>query len=204
MKIALIGASGNVGSRLVAEALRRGHSVTGIAREPSTLEAHHGLSLVRGDAKEPRVLAPLLAEHEVVVSSLPFVAIGPDLLIDAVCRSGVKRYLVVGGAGSLRTSDSGTLVVDTPGFPEFVREEATRGKLFLEALRTVDDLEWTMLSPSALFTAGERTGIFRLGRDTLLTAADGKSWISYEDYAIALLDEIETPKHVRRRFTVGY
>ena len=203
MKIAIIGATGNVGAPVAAEALRRSHSVTGIARRSAPLEARDGLPVVEGDANRPRELAPLLAGHDVVVSSIPFAGSSPDLLLDAVRRSHVKRYLVVGGAGSLQTAD-GTLLVDSPGFPEFVREEATCGKMFLDALRTVDDLDWTMLSPSALFVAGDRTGVFRLGADALLTAADGKSWISYEDYAIALLDEIESPKHIRRRFTVGY
>ena len=82
--------------------------------------------------------------------------------------------------------------------------EASRGKDFLDELRSVTDLDWTMLSPSLLFTAGERTGVFRLGKDTLLTGADGKSWISFEDYSIALLDELENPKHLKSRFTVGY
>jgi hypothetical protein len=127
----------------------------------------------------------------------------PALLIDAVRRAGVGRYLVVGGAGSLEVAP-GRLLIDTPEFPDFAREEAGAGKRFLDVLRTVDDLDWTMLSPSALFFAGERTGKFRLGTDALLTAADGKSWISYEDFAVALLDEIEAPKHVRQRFTVGY
>jgi len=115
----------------------------------------------------------------------------------------VKRYLVVGGAGSLEVSP-GHALVDSPGFPALYKEESLAGKAFLEALRKVDDLDWTMLSPSALFTEGKRTGVFRLGRDALLTAADGKSWISFEDFAVAMLDEVEHPRHIRQRFTVGY
>lgn len=203
MKIAIIGATGNVGAAIVAEALRRSHSVTGITRNPAKGGTGDGLRLVQGDANQPQELAPIFAGHDVVVSSVPFVGSSPDLLIDAVRRSRVKRYVVVGGAGSLQTSQ-GILLVDSPGFPEFVRAEATRGKMFLDVLRTCDDLDWTMLSPSAEFTAGDRTGAFRLGDDTLLTAADGKSWISYDDYAIALIDEIESPKHIGRRFTIGY
>jgi len=121
---------------------------------------------------------------------------------EAVRLSGVKRYLVVGGAGSLWASP-GKLHVDSPHFPAFAKDEAMGGKRFLDQLRDLMDLEWTMLSPSALFTAGERTTRFRLGEDTLLSGIDGKSWISYEDFAIAMLDEIETPSQVRRRFTVG-
>ena len=203
MKIAVLGATGHVGSPIVAEALRRSHSVTGIVREPWRHEGRQHLLFIKGDANEPQEIAPLLAEHDVVVSAVPFRNSRPALLIDAVRRSRVKRYLVVGGAGSLQIAD-GTLLVDSPDFPEFVREEATGGKVFLDVLRTVDDLDWTMLSPSALITSGDRTGTFRLGEDTLLTSAAGKSWISYDDYAIALIDEIESPRHVRRRFTVGY
>ena len=183
--------------------LGRGHSITGIVRNPSKHKVRENLLLVKGDANQPQELAPLLAGHDVVVSAVPFKGSSPDLLINAVRRSRVKRYLVVGGAGSLKTAD-GSLHVDSPGFPEFVREEASRGKLFLDVLREVHDLNWTMLSPSAIFASGDRTGTFRLGQDGLLTAADGKSWISYDDYAIALIDEIEAPKHLRRRFTVGY
>jgi putative NADH-flavin reductase len=203
MKIAIIGATGNVGTRIVMEALDRGHAVTAIARHPSALLPRDGLTMVAGDAHNAAALAPSLAGHDAVVSALRFIGSDPAMLFDAVRRSGVRRYLVVGGAGSLSTGQGG-LVIDAPGFPAFALEEAGKGRDFLAALRTVDDLDWTMLSPSALFVAGERTGHFRLGQDTLLTAADGRSSISYEDYAIALLDEIETPRHIRARFTVGY
>ncbi|MDQ0393098.1 NAD(P)-dependent oxidoreductase [Labrys monachus] len=203
MKIAIIGATGNVGTRIVDEALRRSHAVTAIARDPSKLGERAGLTPVAADANVPGALAPLLAGHDAIVSSVRFSGSQPDLLIDAVRRSGVKRYLVVGGAGSLETAP-GTLLIESPHFPPAYFDEASRGKAFLDILRGVSDLDWTMLSPSALFVPGERTGSFRLGDDTLLTAADGKSWISYEDFAVALIDEIEAPKHLRSRFTVGY
>ena len=203
MKIAIIGATGNVGKRLVDESLSRGHSVTAIARDPGKLQASPGLTLVTGDAHQPETLAPLLAGQAVVVSTVGFLMVKSEALIAAVRRSGVKRYLVVGGAGSLEVSP-GNLLVDSPHFPALYKEEAMAGKAFLQALRKVDDLGWTMLSPSALFSAGERSTKFRLGLDALLTSAEGKSWISYEDYAIAMLDEIEHPKHLKRRFTVGY
>ncbi len=203
MKLAIIGATGTVGSRIVDEALRRGHQVTGIARAVPPGPVAQGLSRLAGDAHQPETLAPLLAGHDAVVSSVGFRASDPQRLIDAVRRSGVARYLAVGGAGSLEAAP-GKLLIETPEFPAEYLEEATRGKLFLDALRQVRDLDWTMLSPSALFVAGERTGRFRLGGDGLLTAADGRSWISFEDFAMGLLDEIEAPKHVRARFTVGY
>ena len=92
----------------------------------------------------------------------------------------------------------------TPGFPVAYKAEAEKGAAFLDLLGQETELSWTFLSPSALFTAGERTGKFRIGTDQLLTAADGKSWVSYEDFAVALADEIERPAHIRKRFTVGY
>ena len=203
MNIAIVGATGNVGTRIVEEALRRGHRVTGISRNPERLDRREGLQPVSGDAHQPERLAPLLADHDAVVSALPFLHSDPAQLVAAVRASAVSRYLVVGGAGSLEVAP-GQHNIDQPGFPAFAKAEAGKGKKFLDYLRGVHDLEWTFLSPSSLFTAGERTGVFRLGKDALLTGKDGKSWISYEDYAVALLDEIERPQHIRERFTVGY
>lgn len=202
MKIAVIGASGNVGSRIVDEALRRGHTVTAIARN-AVQDDRERLHPVRGDARQPTRLAPLLAGHDAVLSSVAFRQAAPEQLVQAVRLSGVRRYLVVGGAGSLDVAPGG-LLLDEPDFPDFARMEAGKGKDFLDYLRKVDDLDWTFLSPSALFKPGIRSGKFRLGSDQLLVAEDGHSWISYEDYAVAMLDEIEHPRHIRRRFTVGY
>jgi uncharacterized protein len=203
MKIAIVGATGNVGRRIVDEALSRGHNVTGIARDPFKLRSRNGLILVKGDANDPSKLGQLLVEHDVVISSIMFLHSDIALLVEAVKASGVKRYLVVGGAGSLEVAP-GKLLVNQPDFPDFVRAEATKGGEFLNYLKRIKDLDWTFLSPSALFTDGDRTGVFRLGRDELLVGMDGKSWISYEDYSVALLDEIENPKHIQQRFTVGY
>jgi len=203
MKIAIIGATGNVGSRLVDEALSRGHRVTAVARNASRLQPDANLTFSAADAADPEQLARALAGHDAVISATPFRLVKPENLIGAVRRSGVRRYLVVGGAGSLEVAP-GLALVDSPGFPALYREEALAGKALLAALRKVDDLDWTMLSPSALFTAGTRTGVFRLGRDSLLTAGDGKSWISFEDFAVAMLNEVERPQHIRQRFTVGY
>jgi uncharacterized protein len=203
MKIAIIGATGNVGSRIVSEALSRHHVVTAIARDPSKLSARSGLTLVRGDADSPSEMAPLLKGHDAVVSSIVFLKSDMPKLVAAVRASGVKRYVIVGGAGSLEVAP-GKLNVNQPDFPNFAKAEAIRGKEYLDFLRSVTDLDWTFLSPSALFKAGERTGRFRLGGDRLLVGLDGKSCISYEDYSIALVDELESPRHIRGRFTVGY
>jgi uncharacterized protein len=203
MKIAIIGATGNVGTRLVNEALSRHHAVTGIARDPSKLTRRTGLSATTGDVTKPDAILPLLKGHDVIISALRFQGFDPLQLIELVRNSGVKRYLVVGGAASLEIAP-GQILLDSPNFPPAYKPEASAGKAFLDALRNVTDLDWTYMSPSAFFGPGERTGKFRLSGNALLTAADGKSSISYEDYAVAMLDEIEKPRHIRGRFTVGY
>ncbi|WP_458096048.1 NAD(P)-dependent oxidoreductase [Roseomonas sp. WA12] len=202
MKIALIGATGNAGSRILTELARRGHAVTAISRNPAG-EVPAGITAVAGDAGEPDALANLLTGHDAVVSSIHFAASDPEKLIGAVKRAGLRRYIVVGGAGSLEVAP-GQRLVDAPDFPAVYKTEALAGAAFLDRLRQEDGLHWTFLSPSALFVPGERTGHFRLGGDQLLVDAKGESRISFEDYAIALADELESPKHIRQRFTVGY
>ena len=203
MKIAVVGASGNAGSRIVAELARRGHSLTAIARNPERIASLPNVVAKRGDALDRAALTKLFAGHDVAISSIHFLASDPDALIGAAKDSRVGRYLVVGGAGSLEVAP-GVRLVTTPGFPVVYKAEAEKGAAFLDSLLAEKQLNWTFLSPSALFVAGERTGKFRLGTDQLLTAVDGKSWISFEDFAVALADEIERPAHIRRRFTVGY
>ena len=202
MKIAVLGATGRVGSRIIAEALRRGHAVTGIARDPEKLAPAERLTRRAGDALSPG-LADLLRGHDVVVSAMRFANVPAGAVIQAVTQAGLRRLVVVGGAGSLQVAP-GVQLVDTPQFPAAYRPEANAGRDFLNTLKQERALDWTFLSPSASFEPGERTCSFRLGGDQLLVDASGKSRISMEDYAIALLDEIETPRHVRQRFTVGY
>lgn len=199
-KVAVIGATGNVGARLVAELASRGHAVTAISRHPGA--ASPQVAPAAGDVRDPAALSRLLAGHDAVVSALRFADTDPAALIGIVRDSGVRRYLVVGGAGSLEVAP-GRRLIDQPDFPAAYKAEALKGAAFLDALRQVDDLDWTFLSPSALIEPGERTGRFRLGGDALLVG-EGGSRISYEDYAVALVDEIERPAHLRRRFTVGY
>jgi putative NADH-flavin reductase len=203
MKIALIGAGGRVGSRLLTELLNRGHSVTGITRGTMPPTSRPGLVLKVGDATQPTQLAALLAGHDAVISATRFQTSDPRALIAAVKQAGVPRLMVVGGAASLEVAP-GQVLFDAPGFPEAYKPEAQAGRRFLDVLRAEKDLNWTFLSPSAEFAPGERTGKFRLGGDQLLSDANGKSWISMEDFAIALVDELEAPKHPRQRFTVGY
>jgi uncharacterized protein len=203
MRIAVVGASGNAGSRITAELARRGHAVTAIARNPEKIAVEANVTAKKGDVLDQAGLGQLLAGHDAAISSVHFLDSDPAKLIGAASDSKVGRYLVVGGAGSLEVAP-GVRLVTTPGFPAQYKAEAEKGAAFLDLLGTEMQLNWTFLSPSALFTAGERTGKFRLGTDQLLTAPDGKSWISFEDFAVALADEIERPAHIRRRFTVGY
>jgi putative NADH-flavin reductase len=203
MKIALIGATGNVGSRILTELLNRGHEVTGIARHPEKLLPQANLTAKRGDANDEEGLAGLLSGHDAVISAGRFVSVNPQTLIAAVKKANVSRLLVVGGAGSLEVVQ-GVQLVDTPQFPAAAKHEALAGREFLNVLRGEQELDWTFLSPSLLFAPGERTGKFRLGTDQLLLGENGESKISLEDFAVALVDELETPRHSRQRFTVGY
>jgi uncharacterized protein len=203
MKIAVVGASGNAGSRITAELAHRGHTITAIARNPEKIAAQPNVTAKKGDVRDQAGLAQLLAGHDAAISSVHFLDSDPARLIAAARDSKVGRYLVVGGAGSLEVAP-GVRLVTTPGFPAQYKAEAGKGAAFLDLLAKERELKWTFLSPSALFTAGERTGKFRLGTDQLLTASDGKSWISFEDFAVALADELERPAHIRQRFTVGY
>jgi uncharacterized protein len=203
MRVALIGATGNAGSRILAELSQRGHEVTAVVRHPERVPRLDGVIAKKRDANRVDDLAPVLEGHDVVVSSVHFLDGQADKLIDAVRQARVPRYVVVGGAGSL-DNGKGVKLIDAGGVPEPYRAESRAGCVFLDLLLQTDDLDWTFLSPSAQFVAGERTGVFRLGTDTALRNATGRSWISYEDYAVALVDEIEKPRHSRRRFTVGY
>ncbi len=202
MKIALIGATGNAGSQILAELSRRGHSVTAISRHPEKVPALPRVTPLKADANDVTGLSAALKGHDVAISSVHFTASDPRKLIAAVQASGVGRYLVVGGAGSLEVAP-GVKLIDTPQFPAIYKTEAAAGSAFLDLLRKEAKLDWTFLSPSAMFVPGERTGKFRLGGDQLLSNDKGSS-ISFEDYAIAMADEIEKPAHPRRRFTVGY
>ena len=202
MKVALIGASGRAGAPLLRELARRNHQITAIVRNPEQIAPIGGVTVRKGDVFDKDGLVPILRGHDAVISSVHFLASDPRLLIDSVKAAGVKRYLVVGGAGSLEVAPGVTLV-STPEFPAAYKDEATKGGEFLNLLRQEKQLDWTFLSPSALFFEGPRTGKFRIGKDTLLTSDQG-SRISFEDYAIALVDELEKPGHSCQRFTVGY
>lgn len=212
MNIALIGASGFIGSALLDEALARGHQVSALVGRPERLAARPQLQAHRADVQDSAALAALLKGHEAVISAfsghaqadvLGYYLSGFRSILQAVQRAEVPRLLVVGGAGSLEVAP-GLQLIDTPQFPAAYKGTAEGARQALQLLRAEAQLDWTMLSPSALIAPGERTGRFRLGGDQLLVGADGQSRISVQDYAVALIDELEQPAHRRARFTVGY
>jgi len=202
-KIAIIGATGRAGSQLLEEALRRGHSITAIARDTSKVGDRAGVVSKSLDVLDSAALQVALTGHDVVISAAHFATVPASAIVGPVKQAGVKRLLVVGGAGSLLLPDD-TRVIDSAGFPAEYKAEAGAGAAFLDALRQEQELDWTFLSPSAEFVEGERSGQYRVGKDHLLVSAEGRSWITFADYAIALIDEVETPKHLRQRYTVGY
>ena len=202
-KIAIIGATGRAGSQLLEEALRRGHSVTAIARNTDKLAARPNVTVEQVDALDADALQQAISGNDGVIRAAHFATLPASAVIGPVKKAGVKRLLVVGGAGSLLLPGGGR-VIDSEGFPAEYKAEASAGAEFLETLRQEQELDWTFLSPSALFDGTERTGKFRLGQDDLLVSSEGTSSISFADYAIAMIDEVETPKHSRQRFTVGY
>lgn len=212
MKIAVFGATGNIGSRVVAEALNRGHDVTAIVRHPEDykLEEPH-LRVAKGDLFNTQDVEGAVFDHDAVVSAynstkgatpstITEVAIP---LLNGLKQAHVKRLIIVGGAGSLEVAP-GVQAVDTPGFPEEYRPAALAHREALKIYRQEKELVWTYISPSAEISPGERTGNFRTGKDQMLFDEHGQSHISMEDFAVAVIDEIMNPQHIRERFTVGY
>ena len=203
MKIAVIGASGNAGSRITAELARRGHAVTAIARHPEKIAAQANVTPTKGDVMDQAGLARLLAGHDAAVSSVHFLASDPLKLIGAARDSKVTRYLVVGGAGSLEVAP-GVQLVDTPTFPAPYKPYALAHREALGLLRAATDLDWTFYAPAAEIGPGEAVGAFRTGAAALIVGSDGHSRISYPDYAQAFVDEIEAPRFAKQIATVAY
>ena len=201
MKIAVYGATGMIGSRVVAEALGRGHEVVGITRSGGELPA--GVEAVQGNAGDAELAARVAADADVVLSAIGPSRTGGDrreYLADLATLAdtlGGTRILVVGGAGSLLIGDQ--RLVDSPDFPDLYKAEALIAAEALEYFRGLGDaVDWTFISPAPVIAPGERTGVFKLGGDS--PAGDS---VSAEDFAVALIDEIEKPAHVRRRFTLA-
>ncbi|MEW2127920.1 NAD(P)H-binding protein [Streptomyces sp. NPDC007259] len=213
-KIALFGANGTIGSSVLREALDRGHHVTAVVRDPAKItESHPNLTVVQGDVLDPASVTAAAEGQDVVVSAVGG-GDGPGHLatIEPSAKSliaGLRavdgdspRLIAVGGAGSLRTPD-GRQVWDPEGLPEFLLQIMHAHGDALDYYRTVADIRWTNLSPAATIEPGERTGTYRSGLDDLVTDTDGQSRISTEDYAVALIDEIEQPQHINERFNVA-
>ncbi|MEF3113190.1 NAD(P)-dependent oxidoreductase [Streptomyces chrestomyceticus] len=214
-KIAIFGANGTIGSRVLDEALRRGHQVTAVVRDPAKItKTDPNLTVTTGDILDPASVAAVAQGQDVLVSAVGggdgpghIATIKPsaESLVAGLRTLGeaAPRLISVGGAGSLRTPD-GKQVWDAAGLPEFLLQIMHAHGDALDFYRTVSDVRWTNVSPAALIEPGERTGAYRTALDDLVADAEGVSRISAEDYAVALLDEIEKPQHIGERFTVGY
>jgi putative NADH-flavin reductase len=216
MKIVLFGATGNIGQRIAREALQRGHEVVGVVRDPDRAQAPDPrVALVRGDATDAESVAAVASGADAVVSAIsprpgahglpaPSLAEAARALIAGARKAGTKRLVVVGGAGSLEVAP-GKRLMDLPDFPEPYMAEAVEGADALDVYRGEGEgLEWTFVSPAAEIGPGERTGHYRTTGDAFLTDASGHSRISYEDYAVALVDELERKAHPGRRMGVAY
>jgi putative NADH-flavin reductase len=209
MHIALYGATGKSGSRILTELLSRGHQVTAIVRDPAKLAAQPGLTVIEGDVSSAEAIASKTKGADAVVSAYGPPADDTDKLlpvtenfIEAAKKAGTPRTLIVGGAGSLEVAP-GVTVIDSGHLPAPWMPIAVSHAKALDLLKK-SDINWTYFSPAGFFEPGERTGKFRLGKDTLIADEKHESRISLEDYAIALVDELEAPQNERARFTIGY
>lgn len=202
MKVAVLGASGRAGSQITKELAARGHEVVAIARKPEAIPQLPGVSPHAGDASSPSALADLIRGADAVISALRFDVPAATLLV-ALREAGVPRLLVTGGAASLETGP-GKRVIDDPAFPAEWKGAALGGIAFLDALRAETEIDWTFFSPAALLFEGPRLGTYRSGTDQLVTDANGESRISFADYAIAMVDELEQHRRSRARFTAAY
>lgn len=202
MKVAVLGASGRAGSEIVKELSARGHTVTAVARKPEGIAALPNVTPIAADADEPAAIAKTVAGHDVVVSALPF-TVKAATIMEALHQAGVQRLLVTGGAASLK-DENDVRYIDRPDFPQIWINGAQGGIDFFYALKEDPTLDWVFFSPAFNFVEGPRTGSFRLGKEHLIKDASGDSRISFADYAIAMVDEVENHAHSRERFTIGY
>ena len=203
MNIVLIGATGAIGSRVLDEALRRGHTVSAVTRDPRKLDARPGMTIRAGSTSDGPGLTQVVKGHDAVVVSVKWNENDITRVIDVIRKSGVNRCLFVIGAGSLLRKDGRTHfehMAEKGVQPPTSRPAA----LAFDEIRKVTDLDWTAVSPAASIQPGKRTGKFRLGLDELIEDKDGQSLISREDFAVAILDELEKGKHIRKRFTAAY
>jgi uncharacterized protein len=209
MKVVLFGASGMIGSRVLGELIRRGHTVTAVVRHPEKIKAESGVSVVRGDIADSTAVASAARGADAAISAYApppadtgLLAGATRSLLAGLAEAGVRRLIVVGGAGSLEVAP-GVQLVDAPSFPAAWKAIALAHRDVLPVLREAD-VDWSYFSPAALIEPGKRTGKFRLGGTRLVANDQGESKISAEDYAVALVDELENPRHVRQQFTAAY
>lgn len=216
MKIALIGATGFVGTAVLTEALARGHQVSAIARQPEALKTQKHLTIIQSDVMDRDKLAEVLKGSDIVISAYnpgwqnsniySDYLKGAQSIQEAVKLSGVKRLIVVGGAGSLFIAPNLQLV-DSPEFPKEWKEGALAARDYLNIIREEKELEWTYLSPAIEMNQGsphERRGTYRTELDHPVVDTDNRSFITVEDLAVAIVDEVESAQHIRQRFTIGY
>jgi putative NADH-flavin reductase len=209
MKVVLFGASGMIGSRVLEELVRRGHMVKAVVRHPEKIKPASGVTAAGGDVTDSTGVANAVRGEDAVISAYSPPRTEPGVLVEVaralvagLREAGVRRLIVVGGAGSLEVAP-GVQLVDTPSFPDAWMAIALAHRDVLPVLKATD-LDWTYFSPAALIEPGQRTGKFRLGGTRLVANDHGESKISVEDYAIALVDELEHPGHLRQQFTAAY
>lgn len=215
MKIVLIGASGYVGSAILNEALNRGVEVTAAVRNPEKIKiSNSNLKTVKVDVSSVEDVTAIAKGADVVISAYSPGRTNPNIyeetlknyptILEGVKRAGVKRLLIVGGAGTLFVSP-GVRVIDTGAIPqEIINGVKALAEFFLNTLVNEKDIDWVFFSPAGTIAPGERTGNYRLGKDDLIVDDSGQSLISVEDYAKAMIDELEMPAHHQERFTIGY
>lgn len=212
MKIALIGATGLVGTEVRKELISRGHQVIALVRNPATLPTEPGLTVVVADALVVSQVAKAVAGSDAVISAYnpgwsepriyDLFLQGTRAILEGVKASNVKRVLVVGGAGSLFVAP-GVQLVDTPLFPSEYKQGALAAREALNQIKLETSLDWTFVSPPAMVAPGPRTGTYRLGSDELLMDGDHPAGCSVADLAVAIVDELEQPQHLQARFTVA-
>ena len=211
MKLFLFGVTGNAGQAILQEALSRGHSVTAAARQTGFFHPVGKASVVTADALDAANLKDVIKGHDAVIVAVSGRKSGHDTvakiasnLLSALPAAGVSRLLWVGGAGTLEVAP-GVQLVDTPQFPAIYKEEALAQGAALQTLRaSATTVNWTYVSPPAIIGAGGRTGTYRTGGDQLLADANGNSTITWIDYAVAIIDELERNAHPKKRITVAY
>jgi len=203
MKIAIIGATGFIGQHIFNEAVSRQHQVTALVRNPAKVPAASNVKAQAVEVSDAAALAHALADQDAVVVSVHYENRDLEQLINNIKATGVKRALFVGGAASLEVAP-GVQLFDTPEFPDQWKATAGAAKNLLDLLRGEKEFNWVYVSPSAFIEPGERTNNFRLGKDQLLVNEKGESRISNQDFAVAVINELETPEHKQIRFTVGY